>query len=97
MACTWVRCHCGRRLASILLLHGGHGALLATASAKCPKVEPLPRDSEEGPDELDLVACDHPSLKVGDMCEGDGECGTDKGENNCRNELHSSAAVHKSN
>ena len=70
-------------------------ALLATASAKCPKVEPLPRDSEECPDELDLVACDHPSLKVGDYCEGDGECGTDKGENNCRNELHSSADIYK--
>ena len=29
------------------------------------------------------VNCDTPGLKPGDLCEGDGECGTDKGLNNC--------------
>ena len=52
-------------------------------SGGCPALEPLPRDSPDCPDELDIAPCDTPGLGVGELCEGDGECGTDIGSNNC--------------
>ena len=85
--------HAAVALACLALAHA-----IAAPAAFCPKVlEPLDRDSDECPDELDLVACDDPSLKVGDYCEGPkrarsgytlGECGTDKDEDNTPFHLH---------
>jgi len=34
--------------------------------------------------ELDIANCATSGLVVGDLCEGDGECGTDPGLNNCQ-------------
>jgi hypothetical protein len=69
-----------------------------------PRPVPLPRrhgcpalvEAAKGlcPDELDLVPCDAPELQPGDFCEGDGECGTDKALNNCRNEYVDGADIY---
>ena len=56
-------------------------------------LEALPKDSADCPEELDLVNCDTPGLAVGDLCESDGECGTDKSIDNCRNEIHKGADI----
>ena len=61
----------------------------------CPVLEALPKDSADCPEELDLVNCDTPGLAVGDLCESDGECGTDKGIDNCRNEIHKGADIYR--
>ena len=51
----------------------GCPVLRALAPAECPR-------SEAG---LDIWNCATVGLVVGDLCEGDGECGTDKGLDNC--------------
>ena len=35
---------------------------------------------------MDIAPCDTPGLGVGDLCEGDGECGTDRKLDNCSND-----------
>ena len=48
----------------------------------------------ECPPDLDLVACDAPGLAPGDLCEGDGECGTDTGLDNCDDARHTGADIY---
>ena len=64
-------------------------------SSDCPPLEPLPKDSPDCPDELDIAPCDTPGLGVGDLCEGDGECGTDRTLDNCSNDLISRADIYR--
>ncbi len=53
---------------------------------ECAVLKELTKCSAECPDGVDdMVACDDPDLEVGDYCEGDGECETNKGANNCPN------------
>ena len=53
---------------------------------ECAVLKELTKGSAECPDGVDdMVACDDPDLEVGDYCEGDGECETNKGANNCPN------------
>ena len=66
-----------------------------SGGAGCPSLEGLAKNSPDCPEELDLVDCDDPSLKVGDLCEGDGECGTDKYIDNCKNEIHKGADIYR--
>jgi len=59
---------------------------VVVTGGNCPQLKMLLKGSSECPDGVDdMVACDHPSLGVGDFCEADGECETDKGANNCPN------------
>ena len=64
-------------------------------SSDCPPLEPLPRDSDECPDELDIEPCDTPGLGVGELCEGDGECGTDRKLDNCSNDEAQGADIYR--
>ena len=64
-------------------------------SSDCPALEPLPKDSPDCPDELDIAPCDTPGLKAGEFCEGDGECGTDRTLDNCSNDLISRADIYR--
>jgi len=50
---------------------------------------------DECPAELDLVRCDDLSLVVGDLCEGDGECGTSNKLDNCHNDEHQDADIYR--
>ena len=53
---------------------------------RCPILEPLDHDDDECPEdrsELDIMNCATPGLVEGDLCEGDGECGTFELLNNC--------------
>ena len=43
----------------------------------------IPAQSDDCPS-VYLPLCDDSSLEVGDLCEGDGECGTDGGLDNCK-------------
>ena len=49
--------------------------------AACGRCYELARQCPSDPDRL--ISCDHPNLNVGDLCEGDGECGTFTDANNC--------------
>ena len=49
----------------------------------CADVSLLPLATTECPTNRDLVHCKTAGLKVGVMCEGDGECGTDNDLDNC--------------
>ena len=49
--------------------------------AACGRCYELARQCPFDPDHL--TSCDHPNLNVGDLCEGDGECGTFTDANNC--------------
>ena len=76
-----------RRLA---LLAAWAAAEDAYAPSAAPTVQPTscPRlraaTSDECPDDSNVnVACTASLLVVGDVCEGDGECGTDTDLNNC--------------
>ena len=42
-----------------------------------------PATDDECPEDADIQHCGTPGLEVGDLCEGDGECDTDNGLNNC--------------
>ena len=61
----------------------------------CPTLEALPEDSALCPDDLDLDACDAPGRAIGDLCEGDGECGTDKHLDNCGNADDKNADIYR--
>ncbi|KAH8074040.1 hypothetical protein JL721_2597 [Aureococcus anophagefferens] len=61
----------------------------------CPTLEALPEDSALCPDDLDLDACDAPGRAIGDLCEGDGECGTDKHLDNCGNADDRNADIYR--
>jgi hypothetical protein len=50
-------------------------------SANCPILAALKPGS--CPAVITNINCDTPGLQPGDLCEADGECGTDKGLNNC--------------
>ena len=45
----------------------------------CPAI----READACPEEVDIAPCDAVGLVPGDFCEGDGECGTDRGLDNC--------------
>ena len=70
-------------LAHLLLVFA---ALSTAARAQCPAtLEPVLLDGCPGSDAATeaLEQCDDEDLKTGDLCEGDGECGTDTDLNNC--------------
>ena len=56
----------------------------------CNEIEAVTAD--ECPVWLDLVDCSTLCLEVGDLCEGDGECGTDDHLNVCTNDVHDNAS-----
>ncbi|KAH8084401.1 ubiquitin protein ligase [Aureococcus anophagefferens] len=47
-----------------------------------PVAQPDPT-ADACPEEVDIAPCDAVGLVPGDFCEGDGECGTDRGLDNC--------------
>ena len=60
-------------------------ATVATnAAASCPEIEAVA--STECPANADMISCDTPGLEKGDLCEGDGECGTDDDLDNCEHD-----------
>ena len=65
------------RIAGLLVI----SVALATASAPCPQLRPV--NSSECPEDLGLDPCDTYGLRDGDLCEGDGECGTSNDLDNC--------------
>ena len=44
---------------------------------------------------MDIAPCDTPGLGVGDLCEGDGECGTDRKLDNCSNDEAQGADIYR--
>jgi len=70
--------------------------LLATrieARRACPSIEAV--DGDECPSNANLAPCDTPGLEVGDLCEGDGECGTDDDLNNCEHDGSMAADIYR--
>ena len=51
--------------------------------------------SPDCPDELDIASCDTPGLGVGELCEGDGECGTNQKLDNCSNDEDQGADIYR--
>ena len=49
--------------------------------ASCPGLKAVA--AEDCPADADRAPCDDASLRPGDLCEGDGECGTDSDLDNC--------------
>ena len=78
--------------ADIYLIVGGNPTRAPTTplptDVQCPDyVAALAYDSDDCPDPIVLTAsyphCGQVGLDVGDLCEGDGECGTTNGVDNC--------------
>ena len=68
-----------KRVAGLLL---ALSVALGSASGPCPALRPV--NSSTCPPDLDLLdPCDTYGLRDGDLCEGDGECGTSKYLDNC--------------
>ncbi|KAH8058810.1 hypothetical protein JL720_14000 [Aureococcus anophagefferens] len=59
----------------------------------CPTLEALPEDSALCPDDLGRRAARRAA--IGDLCEGDGECGTDKHLDNCGNADDKNADIYR--
>ena len=55
--------------------------VVARGGRACPELRAVNRS--ECPKSLDLDPCDTYGLRDGDLCEGDGECETDRGLDNC--------------
>jgi hypothetical protein len=64
---------------------GGDGEDEDEDSSDCPELEAVDADDCPANDAATdaLKNCDDSSLKAGDLCEADGECGTDGDINNC--------------
>ena len=59
-------------------------ALASRALAACPSGGLEAIDLDDCPSvSSGLGNCDDSSLEIGDLCEADGECGTDTNQNNC--------------
>ncbi|KAH8070392.1 ubiquitin protein ligase [Aureococcus anophagefferens] len=58
---------------------GDEGEVAEEPTRACPAI----READACPEEVDIAPCDAVGLVPGDFCEGDGECGTDRGLDNC--------------
>merc|ERR1711939_1127435 len=60
----------------------GNGQICTRTNEGCPD-ELTAISSSRCPSDPDLATCDSAGLKYGDLCEGDGECGTNVALDNC--------------
>ncbi|GMH79536.1 hypothetical protein TL16_g08177 [Triparma laevis f. inornata] len=69
-------CPAGKRL-----INSGDAGSCDTGSSCGICLHAIP--SSECPTDANLLQCNHASIGIGDLCEGDGECGTDGSLDNC--------------